>query len=179
MNEIAQALRDRSKALAPRYDALGLRAADEIERLAAPANEVSVVFGLRELRLEPGRLIGLLAAGRDRVEERIIDVSGLTADIEPLERQRRETDGEHHRLDVFDPVAGEIADRAGMLDHTAMNEGEEAEGERSAPEERRADETRGERLQVRHPMHLPSRLTKAVRRDCACIPRHRYDPFHR
>jgi hypothetical protein len=35
MNEIAQALRDRSRALAPRYDALGLRAADEIERLEA------------------------------------------------------------------------------------------------------------------------------------------------
>jgi hypothetical protein len=35
MNEIAIALRDRSRALAPRYDALGLRAADEIDRLEA------------------------------------------------------------------------------------------------------------------------------------------------
>ena len=35
MNPIAQELRDRSRALAPRYDALGLRAADEIERLEA------------------------------------------------------------------------------------------------------------------------------------------------
>jgi hypothetical protein len=35
MNSIAQELRDRSRALAPRYDALGLRAADEIERLEA------------------------------------------------------------------------------------------------------------------------------------------------
>jgi len=35
MNEIATELRDRSRALAPRYDALGLRAADEIDRLEA------------------------------------------------------------------------------------------------------------------------------------------------
>lgn len=35
MNEIAQMLRDRSRMMAPRYDALGLRAADEIERLEA------------------------------------------------------------------------------------------------------------------------------------------------
>ena len=35
MNEIATMLRERSRALAPRYDALGLRAADEIERLEA------------------------------------------------------------------------------------------------------------------------------------------------
>ena len=35
MNEIARMLRDRSQAMAPRYDALGLRAADEIDRLEA------------------------------------------------------------------------------------------------------------------------------------------------
>lgn len=35
MNEIAQMLRERSKSMAPRYDALGLRAADEIDRLEA------------------------------------------------------------------------------------------------------------------------------------------------
>jgi hypothetical protein len=35
MNEIATMLRDRSRAMAPRYDALGLRAADEIDRLEA------------------------------------------------------------------------------------------------------------------------------------------------
>jgi hypothetical protein len=35
MNPIAKELRERSQALHPRYDALGLRAADEIERLEA------------------------------------------------------------------------------------------------------------------------------------------------
>lgn len=35
MNPIAKELRDRSQALHPRYDALGLRAADEIDRLEA------------------------------------------------------------------------------------------------------------------------------------------------
>ena len=35
MSTIAKELRDRSQALAPRYDALGLRAADEIDRLEA------------------------------------------------------------------------------------------------------------------------------------------------
>jgi hypothetical protein len=35
MNPIAKELRERSQAMAPRRDALGLRAADEIERLEA------------------------------------------------------------------------------------------------------------------------------------------------
>lgn len=35
MNEIAQALRERSQSMTPRRDALGLRAADEIDRLEA------------------------------------------------------------------------------------------------------------------------------------------------
>ena len=35
MNEIATMLRDRSRARAPLYDALDLRAADEIDRLEA------------------------------------------------------------------------------------------------------------------------------------------------
>lgn len=35
MNELARMLRERSRSMAPRWDALGLRAADEIDRLEA------------------------------------------------------------------------------------------------------------------------------------------------
>ncbi len=40
MNELAKELRDRSQSLTPRRDALGLRAADEIERLEARIAEL-------------------------------------------------------------------------------------------------------------------------------------------
>lgn len=40
MNEIAEQLRDRNAALMPRRDALGIRAADEIDRLEARIAEL-------------------------------------------------------------------------------------------------------------------------------------------
>ena len=117
---------------------------DQIERFMDPAREVAIGTHLDDLRLEAGRLVGLLATGGDRLEERLADLRRLMADIEPLQHQRRQPDGKHHRLDILDPVAGEVADRAGMPDHAAMDEGKKAKGNGAAPEERRADETRGE-----------------------------------
>lgn len=55
MNEIAQALRDRSRALAPRYDALGERAADEIERLEAELAKRPLYDEPIPLKRGPGR----------------------------------------------------------------------------------------------------------------------------
>ncbi len=46
MNEIAEALRARSRAMAPRYDALGLRAADEIDRLEKLVRQQTFIGGV-------------------------------------------------------------------------------------------------------------------------------------
>jgi hypothetical protein len=99
----------------------------------------------------------------------VVDPRRLATDIEPLEHQRRQTDGEHHRLDILDPMAREIADRPGMGDHTPVDEGEEAECQGSAPEQGRADEDRGEGLEIRHPSHLPNMLSVARRNDRARV----------
>jgi hypothetical protein len=133
---------------------------DQIERLTEAAGEMRFVGRQRGDEIDGrGRI---LATGGNRTEERRPHATHLTNDGGPVDRERRETDAKERHLRIFDPVAGQVADDSGVRDHTAVNQGEEGEGDRAAPEQGRPQERRRQAVEIRHQRLPPEARTRVA-----------------
>ena len=129
----------------------------EIEGLTEPGREVATgrILG-RQLLQQRGRLGGILSARGYRGQGRRAERSPLPGNVASLDRQRRQSDAEHRHFDVLDPVPGEVADHGRVGDDAAVNEREEGEGQRAAPQQGRAEQGRGQAVHVHHGMIPPA-----------------------
>ena len=124
----------------------------QIERFPQAAGEVVVGFCVlaKTLQQQP-RLSRLLAPLWNGGEQFLVDNRFLPHDFAPLQKQRREPDAEHPCFDILDPVANQIAEDGGVGDNSRLNQREEAESNRRAPEQRRTEQGPRKRFEVRHP----------------------------
>ena len=120
-----------------------------IEGLAKPPREIAARL-FRNRRNERRSLGGINASFGCLLEQRLAHAAPLADEVLEVQPQKRQAHAEHRRFDVFDPVAGEVADHERVGDHAAVDHREKCERHRAAPEQGRPHQLSGKGVELRH-----------------------------